>query len=79
MKKQTMTNEEAYELFVEYNTEEGIIKTREMIHMVGVDGTLKNMEHVFKEREGKGMPEDYREWLLQSLIHLAGKMSEPLN
>jgi hypothetical protein len=74
-----MTNEEAYELFVKYNTEDSIQTTMRMIHTVGVDGTLKQLEHVFKEMERKDMPEDYREWLTQSLTYLANKISNPLN
>lgn len=74
-----MTDLEAYELLVKYcGGEIGIIRIREMIHLVGVDKAVDNMCKTYAKNNNE-ISDDFRQWMQQSFDYLSKKMSQPEN
>jgi hypothetical protein len=75
-----MTDTEAYELLLKYcGGEKGLIMIKDMIHMVGVEGTVNNILRAYGTQYKNEMSEDFKEWVAQSLRHVQKLMNEPVN
>lgn len=74
-----MTDEESYELLIKYcGGETGLIKVRQMIHTVGIEGTINLVLESYEE-QGKVVPEEFQDWMRQSYTYLSNLMSQPHN
>lgn len=66
-----MSDKEAYELLVKYSGgEQGLLKTKELVHALGIDGAVSMMADVYKNA-GKPLPLDFKEWMRQAFTYMS--------
>lgn len=66
-----MTDKEAYELLVKYSGgEQGLLKTKELVHVLGINEAVEMMAKVYKNA-GKPLPPDFKEWMRQAFTYMA--------
>ena len=73
-----MTDKEAFETFDKYSDEQTRSRLRLMLHVVGVDKTLKIMIKTYSER-GKPAPPEFIEVMKRAFAYMSKQMAEPLN
>lgn len=64
-----MTDKEAYELLVKYSGEQGIVMIKEMIHEVGIDKALENINKVYVSH-GQPINNDIKWWIRQAFKYI---------
>lgn len=64
-----MTGKEAYELMVKYSGEEGLFMLREMVHNIGIEGTIVVIQNQY-EKKGGVLSDEFKDWIRLSLNYM---------
>jgi hypothetical protein len=75
-----MTDLEAYELLLKYaGDEKTLSEIRYMLHVQGIEKTIELFANSYLVRRKKYLPDDFKEWVRQSLTYLNNKNETKTN